>query len=280
MYLSDTSCKVMAKYNMQKKNLFDMDCVLAPSTKKVMQALVKSAPIQADDFLAFAMAHGASTQDEAAQAEAELLHYGYIAFSSQYGNAHQIEISKWPLMRLYAHHDAVDDLESYEMSSILNLSDAVDYLKKTRQLPKGETVSRMNLYIFMDSVISALQEDEKIKSIIVGFLKDVYVDTPDEYDEDEDMQIRVASNNSCWGALIHTDKRVFLFKDCEAIEKAEKNLFIAEVFDKGITHTNMNAGEDSVEVRFDSDDGAYMQLIMDLEVEAYEFLHRRLNETV
>ena len=42
----------------------------------------------------------------------------------------------------------------------------------------------------------------------------------------------------------------------------------------------MNAGEDSVEVRFDSDDGAYMQLIMDLEVEAYEFLHRRLNETV
>ena len=135
MYLSDTSCKVMAKYNMQKKNLFDMDCVLAPSTKKVMQALVKSAPIQADDFLAFAMAHGASTQDEAAQAEAELLHYGYIAFSSQYGNAHQIEISKWPLMRLYAHHDAVDDLESYEMGSILNLSDAVDYLKKTRQLP-------------------------------------------------------------------------------------------------------------------------------------------------
>lgn len=264
---------------MQKKALYDMDCALAPATRNVMKALIAADTVKAADFITFAMEHGASNEDEAATAEAELLSFGYIAFSGQYSDAdtesRQIAVSAWPISRLYAHHDPVDDLSSYEMGAIHNLSDAVDYLTKTRLLfASRNIVSRKNLYVFIDSVISSLHNDEKIESIIVGVLFDE--NTDDETDS-EDSRLRVASGNANWGALIHTNKRVFVYKDNETIERAEKLLFNAEVFDRETTHTVATGVGLNPEIHFETDDGAYMGLMIDIaDEETQDYLLRHI----
>lgn len=52
-----------------------------------------------------------------------------------------------------------------------NISDLVDFLTKTQQLPEGDILSRRNAYRFFDSVFAQLDTDETIQLALMASYK-------------------------------------------------------------------------------------------------------------
>ena len=144
------------------KELFDIDPELSAEGKKVMRALQSRRVWPQKDFLGL-MQGVVPGQIEAVKAELEEL--GYVAERTE----HEF-VESWPNSRLFAKHDDTD-LETYNPGPMRNISDLVDFLTKTKQLPEGDILSRRNAYRFFDSVFAQLDTDETIQLALMGVLQ-------------------------------------------------------------------------------------------------------------
>ena len=144
------------------KELFDIDPELSAEGKKVMRALQSRRVWPRKDFLGL-MQGVVPGQVDAVKAELEEL--GYVAERTE----HEF-VESWPNSRLFAKHDDTD-LETYNPGPMRNISDLVDFLTKTKQLPEGDILSRRNAYRFFDSVFAQLDTDETIQLALMGVLQ-------------------------------------------------------------------------------------------------------------
>ena len=198
----------MAKYDMAWKELFDIDPELSAEGKKVMRALQSRRVWPRKDFLGL-MQGVVPGQVDAVKAELEEL--GYVAERTE----HEF-VESWPNSRLFAKHDDTD-LETYNPGPMRNISDLVDFLTKTKQLPEGDILSRRNAYRFFDSVFAQLDTDETIQLALMGVLQGGDV---------EARKFREHIKNVPCGAVIKTTKRIFTYYDDQPLTCAEKAFLI------------------------------------------------------
>lgn len=148
--------------------------------------------------------------------KAELEELGYVAERTE----HEF-VESWPNSRLFAKHDDTD-LETYNPGPMRNISDLVDFLTKTKQLPEGDILSRRNAYRFFDSVFAQLDTDETIQLALMGVLQGGDV---------EARKFREHIKNVPCGAVIKTTKRIFTYYDDQPLTCAEKGIFNTNVYD-------------------------------------------------
>lgn len=214
----------MAKYDMTKKELFDIDPELSAEGKEVMRSLQGRYVWPQKDFLGLIQGI-APEQVEAVKDELEEL--GYVTDCVQYemdGTKPEKEltiVTNWPSLRLYAAHDFTD-LKTYKPGPIHDISELVDFLTKTMQLPVKDVLSRKNAYLFFDSVFAQLDEDETIQLALMGALEGGDVET---------RAFRERIGNTPRGAIIKTTKRIFTYYDDQSISYAEKGIFTTNVYD-------------------------------------------------
>ena len=242
----------MAKYDMAWKELFDIDPELSAEGKKVMRALQSRRVWPQKDFLGL-MQGVVPGQIEAVKAELEEL--GYVVERTE----HEF-VESWPNSRLFAKHDDTD-LETYNPGPMRNISDLVDFLTKTKQLPEGDILSRRNAYRFFDSVFAQLDTDETIQLALMGVLQGGDV---------EARKFREHIKNVPCGAVIKTTKRIFTYYDDQPLTCAEKGIFNTNVYDletdkPQIYTTFERAGVTNIFIDWanaheSGDDGYYLQM--------------------
>lgn len=167
----------MAKYDMAWKELFDIDPELSAEGKKVMRALQSRRVWPRKDFLGL-MQGVVPGQVDAVKAELEEL--GYVAERTE----HEF-VESWPNSRLFAKHDDTD-LETYNPGPMRNISDLVDFLTKTKQLPEGDILSRRNAYRFFDSVFAQLDTDETIQLALRTGATNIFIDWANAHESGDD----------------------------------------------------------------------------------------------
>lgn len=246
------------------KELFDIDPELSAEGKKVMRALQSRRVWPQKDFLGL-MQGVVPGQVDAVKAELEEL--GYVAERTE----HEF-VESWPNSRLFAKHDDTD-LETYNPGPMRNISDLVDFLTKTQQLPEGDILSRRNAYRFFDSVFAQLDTDETIQLALMGVLQGGDV---------EARKFREHIKNVPCGAVIKTTKRIFTYYDDQPLTCAEKGIFNTNVYDletdKPQIYTTFertgatNIFIDWANAHESGDDGYYLQMPITVNKDAALFL--------
>ena len=234
------------------KELFDIDPELSAEGKKVMQALQSRHAWPQKDFVGL-MQGVVPGQFDAVKAELEEL--GYVTDYTE-----QELVESWPNSRLFAKHDDID-LETYNPGPMRNISDLVDFLTKTKQLPEGDILSRRNAYRFFDSVFAQLDADETIQLALMGILQGGDVEV---------REFREHIKNVPCGAIIKTTKRIFTYYDDQPLTCAEKGIFTTNVYDletdkPHIYTTFERTGATNILIDWanaheSGDDGYYLQL--------------------